>query len=222
LLKIHLSYALYFEILTYKTGEWQQLFNKATEFTESAVATKYRFVNQTGISIDASTGVVTLAAKATNNIIAGTYYIDVEAVTANGTQLLSKMASIQLTDGALPVKGMCKYASETTSSNVTVTVTKLSGTTLTDATAKIPNYSAAKTYVRLMIAEARHKRTDILKDIAWQTIYSLSAINPWVTATATDDGVLLTSPIDRFPVLEADSVIKGSVQAATLVNKSVW
>jgi hypothetical protein len=206
---------------TYKVGVWKQVLNKAVDLTESAVTAKYNLTDQVGVTIDASTGIITIAAKATQNIIAGTYSIDVEAVTGSRTVLLSKIASIELVDGTVPVKGSWKYASETSNSAASVAVTKLEGSALSEAAAKISGYSTSKTYVRLKIADARNKGIEILKDISWQSNFSLSSVNPWVTATATDDGVLLTSPIDRFPVLEADSLIKGSVQAVTLVNKLV-
>lgn len=205
---------------TYQVGEWAQAVNKATDITEAAVTARYKYTGKVGVSIDATTGVITIEGKATQNIAAGTYYIDVQAVTGSNTVVLSKVASIQLTDGATPVKATWKYASDATASAATVTVTKLTGTALTNAAAGIAGYSTAKTYVKLKIADARNKGIDIANTINWQNNYSLSAINPWVAAAASDDGVLLTSPVDRFPVLEADSLLKGSVQAATLVNNA--
>lgn len=201
----------------YKVGSWVQPLNKATDITEAAVTAKYKYTDQLGISIDAATGVITIIGKATQNIAAGTYTIDVQAVTGSQTVVLSKVATIQLAAGASPVKGEWKYSTDANSSAATVTVTKLSGTALTDAAAGITGYSTTKTYVRLRVADARNKGIDLLADVSWQNNFSLSAVNPWVAATASDDAVLLTSPIDRFPVLEADSLVKGSVQAATLV-----
>lgn len=205
----------------YTVGTWSQPVNKTTDLTEAAVIAKYAQVGKSGVSIDAVTGAITIEAATTQNITAGTYYILLEAKVDNKTYTLSNIASIELVENAnTPVKANWKYSTEANAVQATVNVTKLSGSLVNDVAATIPNYSTSKTYLRLKIADNRNKGISIPDDIDWLNNFSLTSINPWTAVVKSSDAIILGSPINRFPVLEQDSLLKGTIKAATLLNKT--
>jgi len=205
----------------YAIGTWSQPVNKTTDITEAAVIAKYTQVQKSGVSIDASTGAITIESPTTQNISAGTYYILVQAKVNDKTYTLSNIASIELTESvAAPVKANWKYSTDANPVQASVNVTKLSGSYLNDAAATIPNYSTSKTYLRLKITDNRDKAMSLPDDIDWLSNFSLTSINPWTTVVKSSDAIILSSPINRFPVLEQDSLLKGTIKAATLLNKT--
>ncbi|MBV4358209.1 DUF6055 domain-containing protein [Pinibacter aurantiacus] len=205
----------------YSIGTWSQPVNKNTDLTEAAVIAKYTQTEKSGVSIDAATGVITIEGATTQNISSGTYYILVQAKVNDKTYTLSNIASIELTESVFaPVKANWKYSTEANAVQASVNVTKLSGSYLNDVAATIPNYKASKTYLRLKISDNRDKGIIIPENIDWTSNFSLTAINPWTTTVKSSDAIILSSPINRFPVLEQDSVLKGTIKAASLLNKT--
>jgi hypothetical protein len=116
-------------------------------------------------------------------------------------------------------KGKWKFAGEQNYVQADVNINKLEGENLNVVRNIIPNYNPNRTYARLKIADARTLGIDIAKDISFTSGNSISSINPWIETIGDHDAIILSSAIDRFPVLEQDSILSGQVQSSLLTSK---
>jgi len=206
-------------LANYQVGTWTQPVNKTTDLTEASVIAKYKHEQQPGVTIDPSTGAITIRGKATQNIPIGIYHVYIEARYNNGSTILKNIARIELGDeAAKQARASWKYSADSKYAEAAVTVTKLTGSGLAEAAAAIDGYNASRTYVRLKIADDRNKGLAIT-DINWNAQFSPASVNPWREGILSSDAAILASPIDRFPVIEKDSILKGSVESALLTNK---
>ena len=207
----------------YEVGTWSQTVNKTTDLTVEAVLSKYSKKKQTGVSINGETGAVTILGKATQELLPDTYNIVIQATVNGQTTVLADPLSMTIVSGdggfAKYVRGKWKYADEGSYSVADVTVNKLSGAQLASVQNTIPNYNSNRSYVRLKIADARGLGISILEDIIFSSGKSLQSMNPWIETIRDDDAIILSSAIDRFPVLVQDSLLSGQVQSVLLANK---
>ena len=197
----------------YQVGVWSQSVNKNTDKTEADLLKKYSTKSQKGITIDEKTGVITILGKALLETTPDKYQIALIAKTTSGNIELNNVLQLNITspDYNKYVKGTFKIDNESTNRSLNIQTKKLDGNQAQEVINTIANYDPNKTYVRLKLQDARTLGINLSKNINYESNYSIASINPWSTAIDKGTEIILSSAIDRFPVLEQDSLIKGSI-----------
>lgn len=207
----------------YEVGAWTAPVNKSTDITVDQLISKYKTIKQTGISIDPHTGTVTILGKATQDLSPDIYDIVINATYNGQTSTLPATIQVRLVSEnsgyTKYVNGRWKFANENNYTQADVTVSRLEGDNLNALKNVIPNYSSNRAYVRLKIADARNIGIDVAHDISFNPEKSIASINPWIEVIQDKDAIILSSAIDRFPVLEQDSILSGKVQSSLVTSK---
>ncbi|WP_437921442.1 DUF6055 domain-containing protein [Sphingobacterium sp. LRF_L2] len=207
----------------YEIGTWNAVVNKEADISLDALLSKFVTKKQTGLSIDERTGAITLLGKATQDLNPDIYTIVIDALHNGQTTTLSSTIKLKLVSGddgfAKFANAKWKFSNDNAYSIADVTINKLDGENLNTIRNLIPNYQANRTYIQLKIADARTLGIDITKDITFKAQHSIAAVNPWIPVLKNNDAIILSSAIDRFPVLEQDSILSGQISSNLLYNK---
>lgn len=207
----------------YQYGTWTGELDKSTDRTLQALLSKYSLQTTRGAFVDPATGTFTILGHTTHLLAASTYWISLTATYNGTTVILENVGSFTLHSQNTEdfVQAKWKYSSESEYIPAQTSVVRLIGSALTNASANITGYNSNRTYLRLKISDARNIGLDIPASLDFTGDNNLTEINPWISYSRIDDRILLTSPTNRFPVLEEDSTLTANIAQNWFVGDAV-
>ncbi|MDR0545088.1 MAG: DUF6055 domain-containing protein [Odoribacteraceae bacterium] len=214
-----------------EVARWSSPVNPETDKTLQAVMSKYTPLQTSALSVEPSTGKLSLWGAGSGKIPAGVYLVDLEIEHDGKKELKEGVCRIQLRENARAsaADATIGWRVSTSADNVSSPATsrELTGEELDAFIASLGSkYNAQSGYIIVKLQDRRRQPVGWGDRLAPRnaTLNTFEKANPWAEIIYTSDAIVIPYPVPVFPVAaQADNSVHYRIDAANnAFNKDVF
>ncbi|MDR1274622.1 MAG: DUF6055 domain-containing protein [Odoribacteraceae bacterium] len=193
---------LFFE--TCEVARWSAPVNAETDKTLQSVLAKYTPLHESALTVEASTGKLTLRGAGSKKIPAGVYLVDLEISNGKTATVKEGACRLQLrehTGDAVEATIGWRVSTSTDNANSPAISRELTGEELEAFAASLgAKYDAASGYLVLKLKDRRGQPVGGRLTTRNAALNTFEKANPWAEITYTRDAIIIPYPVPVYPV----------------------